>query len=868
MSNSSVETIEAAIREALTAHGPMTEDDLHKVLAADGVDLGPHAEDLLADVLDSSDDLVMGLLDETFAFLPALLDGRVLTHRLTALEAEHDLLEWGPDVEPVSMLTETESYLQLTDGSPIIDALPGFDDEVFEERGVSPQDVSDEGALLLESGRIAALGARAGDLVGLRVTAAGFDLVTVADVADGDAGARIAEVVAEHAEAPMMFDLAVWTALAADVKLLRDPATPLGEQVTSRGLVVDGEWVAREGFHFDVWQDRQNAQTYKVRHHLPDDEANALVGALRLHEEIRELLDAVMDASHDDDDLDDVVLQVLQQHDADRTSTAAELDPTFVSDTLAFMEEPAFAQAFLAETAFDDERAAAALGLFAENMEDRAPASARPAMRWLRGRAFELLGDVEQAERTFRGAESMDPLWPLTLMSLARLAGDRGDAERGLALLRRADAPEDHPLVELLQAFQTPPRPKIARNQPCWCGSGRKYKQCHLHREQLPLEDRAGWLYQKPTSFMLDGASTLLFEVAQERSRYWNGPDPLERGLKDPLTADAVLFEGGVFEEFLAARGMLLPPDEAMMAAQWLLVERSVHEAVSVRSGESMTWRDVRTGDVVEIQERTASRQVKPGELYCARVVPVGNTMQIFGGLEPVSLGERDELIALLDSHPEPMDLVAFLSRRFAPPTVLNSEREPLVLCEATVRVSDPVGLAAALDQAYDRAEDTDLDMPVWFEHVTTDGMQRLSAELDLLKDELRFHANSENRFERVLATIMRLDPGAMVLTETREPVDFSSREHPKTSGTAPSSNPFGLPDDPAIVSALDEMILQYEERWLDDHIPALAGYTPRECAEDPTRRPDLIALLNSFPQDEQPGQMSVSRLRSALGLG
>ncbi|MEP6815244.1 MAG: hypothetical protein ABI873_06830 [Marmoricola sp.] len=37
--------------------------------------------------------------------------------------------------------------------------------------------------------------------------------------------------------------------------------------------------------------------------------------------------------------------------------------------------------------------------------------------------------------------------------------------------------------------------------------------------------------------------------------------------------------------------------------------------------------------------------------------------------------------------------------------------------------------------------------------------------------------------------------------------------------------------------------------------------------AADPTRRPDLIRLLDSFLDDGNPGAMSPSRLRSALGL-
>ena len=97
----------------------------------------------------------------------------------------------------------------------------------------------------------------------------------------------------------------------------------------------------------------------------------------------------------------------------------------------------------------------------------------------------ERFGDVEQAEATFRAAESLDSSWPLTLMSLARYASDRGDAERGLSLVRRAGATAEHELVMLLERVQPAPRP----------GLGRKYKVCPLHREQLQLAERAAWLY-------------------------------------------------------------------------------------------------------------------------------------------------------------------------------------------------------------------------------------------------------------------------------------------------------------------------------------------------------------------------------------
>ena len=51
--------------------------------------------------------------------------------------------------------------------------------------------------------------------------------------------------------------------------------------------------------------------------------------------------------------------------------------------------------------------------------------------------------------------------------------------DRPLILLRRAGAEPEHPLMELLTRYRTEPRRDIGRNEPCWCGSGKKFKKCH-----------------------------------------------------------------------------------------------------------------------------------------------------------------------------------------------------------------------------------------------------------------------------------------------------------------------------------------------------------------------------------------------------
>jgi hypothetical protein len=302
------------------------------------------------------------------------------------------------------------------------------------------------------------------------------------------------------------------------------------------------------------------------------------------------------------------------------------------------------------------------------------------ALRWLRAKAHERLGELAEAERAYAAARELDPDWPPVLWDLARYASDRGDAERGLALLRRAGEPDDEFFVELLRAHQSGPRPDWGRNQRCWCGSGRKYKQCHLRRETLSLAQRAGWLYHKAGMFLHDGPWwEQVVRASIERLRYATGAQALRSAVFDPLIGDAVLFEGGVFAEFLATRGRLLPEDERLLAERWLLVSRSVHEVERVACGHGFTLRDVRTGERHQVSERHGGTGLRVGDLICARVVPDGEGMRILGGIEPVGLAQRDELIELLGADPDPVELVAFLTRRFAPPKLGDTTGPPTI---------------------------------------------------------------------------------------------------------------------------------------------------------------------------------------------
>lgn len=873
--------MDQVLKEVLLDRGPLSLSELVEALQESelDLDLGPDPEEeVFEELSESVTEEFARLSGDRWAYLPGLVRDRVFTHRLTQAEIAHDLLSVSPDLVSLITLPPDSEMLQLVGGGAVSTAYPGLPGSGSADE-LAARPIDQFGSVLLPAGALAGLDVAPGNLVSVTITDDGVQLTHVAedDVRPHpDAvGERLAEIVVGGR--PTELEEALLTVCADVTDAFRAPHPPLADLVVEMGLERHGDWLATAGFDFRGYWNGIRITQIAARYELSREQAAAVAGLSRLHLRLVDLMERVLDLREAGEEVDPAslaprVARALTENPLTDTPAGEQTIDSMV-DLLA---RPEVASALLEETTDFDDSGPEALAMMTEALEHRAARGTRPALRWLRAKAYETLGRIADAEASLNTAERLDPSWPLTLLDLARYASDRGDAPRGLALLARAEPYADDNLAELLRAFLPEPGPTMGRNEPCWCGSGRKFKQCHLYqRTPKPLAERAAWLYQKAGRYLQDGPWLhLVSSVARERALYEDPGDEtaLNAAIRDPIVGDAVLFEGGAFAAFVDERGPLLPADERLLAEQWLLVDRSVFDVTAVRRGVGFTARDVRTGDIAEVRDRTASRGLKPGDLICARVVPAGDTTQIFGGLEPVPLHDRDVLLDLLDQAAGPEELVAFLSRRLAPPTLVNTEHDPLVICDVVLTVSSPDALSPALDQTYRRIEDT--DEPQWIFERLIDGLDRICATLRLNGSQLHVNANSDRRMDGVLATIRGLDPEAAVISDEREPV-INTRDVARLAKALPSARGnagSGLiaPEDlaPEINEALTQHMRDYEQRWLDLTVPALHGLTPREAAEDPTRREDLIRLLSSFPDDDSPMAMSPGRLRAALGLG
>ena len=273
------------LAELLTQHGPLHKDEITQHLRDRGMD---DPDSALQWNLLEMDCPARQLVDERWVWLPAVLAGRVFTHRLSADESTHDVLTVTPDLDPITALCEHEQYQRLADRSAARVVLADYDDELLEERDIPTQDIDEGGALLLEPGTLAKLGVHEDDTVGLRLTTEGLVLERADVSMQHTAGARLAATL--DADEPTYVDAAVWTACVADPALFTDPLPPLSEIVEDYGLAHRGEWLAPGGFDFDRWRFERRCELLAERHGLDVDDALVLAALVKLYDQMSRLL--------------------------------------------------------------------------------------------------------------------------------------------------------------------------------------------------------------------------------------------------------------------------------------------------------------------------------------------------------------------------------------------------------------------------------------------------------------------------------------------------------------------------------------------------------------------------------------------------
>lgn len=257
------------------------------------------------------------------------------------------------------------------------------------------------------------------------------------------------------------------------------------------------------------------------------------------------------------------------------------------------------------------------------------------------------------------------------------------------------------PLLHPLDKLKAPARgtERAARNQPCPCGSGRKYKACcrakDLESGTHPLTDRTPALYAMIATFAQRGQNRA---VTDRLAACVIGAPHAAM-----LALDLAIFDGGIARRFMVARGHLLRPDERELLDDWLTRPVDMYEVSRVNRGSELRVRSI-VGNPWEIRQRDRrfSMSVQRLDIVIGRLLPDGELLpdgsmylRALGGFGVMPRDLREDTQELFPDGPVlPGTSPAFAERllsRFAqqPETVFqNADGDEYRYCETTIKVA------------------------------------------------------------------------------------------------------------------------------------------------------------------------------------
>ncbi|MBX0329935.1 SEC-C domain-containing protein [Oscillochloris sp. ZM17-4] len=218
---------------------------------------------------------------------------------------------------------------------------------------------------------------------------------------------------------------------------------------------------------------------------------------------------------------------------------------------------------------------------------------------------------------------------------------------------------------------------KLGRNDPCHCGSGRKYKDCHLpieeaaRGEQLRLRQAQDSLLPK----IIEAAQSVPDQFPPAFARFWQEKYAVEqmaeldeiedRGAERFLTWFAFDFRQadgrtllGQLDDAADTGGFDVDPSERKLLALWREVRLRPYVVDGVRKGKGLSLHDLLSGAAYEVADYNASKRLIPGEVVVGHLTPADTapgaaapTYYLAGAAAQLTDDTAEKLLEFVELH-------------------------------------------------------------------------------------------------------------------------------------------------------------------------------------------------------------------------
>lgn len=457
-------------------------------------------------------------------------------------------------------------------------------------------------------------------------------------------------------------------------------------------------------------------------------------------------------------------------------------------------------------------------------------------------------------------------------------------------------------------AVECPVMASAGRNDPCPCGSGRKFKHCCLQSQgaedstRLRVRGAEGRVVEALLRFSAERWGEPLMLHAWDD--FWNYedvpedlamtpqfepmfipwfvlgfvPDPAAEETEEDWPRQAIGLE------WLATTGASVPDFDRRYIETACRSPMSVFAVEQVTPGRSLDIKDVLTGARFHALEQGASRTLHQADLLFSRVLTLDGASVMLGAAPFVvpprwhtwiidwrerlfrkRLMRRDDLA---DFEIEIRELYFDISAELldpTPPRLVNTDGDPIALTTLTYTLQMPVPavfkmlLPLATINGDEHTDEVTRDasgavtsaVVSWLkagnrQHKHWDNT--VLGTLRLEANRLVAEVNSTRRADRLKKEIAKRVGRAAVLVDTTAVNPSEALQARARQGVVDESLDAAAPEpSPEFQAIEEEMSRRHWEAWLDTRVPALGNKSPRQAARTAGGRERLEALRAEF---------------------
>lgn len=454
------------------------------------------------------------------------------------------------------------------------------------------------------------------------------------------------------------------------------------------------------------------------------------------------------------------------------------------------------------------------------------------------------------------------------------------------------------------------------RNDPCPCGSGKKYKKCCELSARPKVDPKAAMATAaheadgRLTERMLRFARTRMGThwLSEVREMYTASADEPIGDAEFQLAVPWALYSAAagdgvpVAQAFREERGSGLSTETRSLLDAHLRAWLGIWDVLRVERGVGVEVADLLSGEERFVHEVSGSETLSVRDVILGRVLDVGS-VSIFGGIHPAPLEPREADVVVREIRrmsrvrtrpvtPERLRLpqieTALIDiwrgiveqRRTRPaPQITNTDGDPLLLTTDHFDVIGP-DHATLLSRisTFAGAEEPqagDSDDGETIITITKPGNVQMKSwdntiigRIVIKRNRMRVESNSTRRAD-TLRSALADHLGSLVRYRIRDQTSphelMRQAAKPRQQGSA---RPINTAEAAAVMKEFKE---QHMIGWLDQEIPALGGLTPREAAKSARSMKALKLLLRDFENHEgrlpEEERFDIGRLRAALGV-